>query len=340
MQATPGIWQLILETGWKGKKELKALCGGEPLTKGLAEQLIDRAESLWNMYGPTETTIWSSVALVRKNDPITIGSPIANTQLYVLDAYQQVVPFNVVGELHIGGEGLAHGYLNQLGLTEEKFISNPFSPEGGEKLYKTGDLARYRENGSIEILGRSDDQVKINGNRIELGEITKVLLRHPSVMGGIVLARAEKSGEKRLIAYFVPKSGFSPKMQELKDFLGKKLPSYMVPTLYIEIPYLPLTTSGKVDRKSLPLPEDVQRSRNYEAPRNETERILADIWQNVLHLEQVGVHDNFFELGGASMQSLQMIAKANMYGFKLKVEQIFEYQTIAELAEQLQFEAQ
>jgi hypothetical protein len=154
------------------------------------------------------------------------------------------------------------------------------------------------------------------------------------------LARAEKSGEKRLIAYFVPKSGFSPKMQELKDFLGKKLPSYMVPTLYIEIPYLPLTTSGKVDRKSLPLPEDVQRSRNYEAPRNETERILADIWQNVLHLEQVGVHDNFFELGGASMQSLQMIAKANMYGFKLKVEQIFEYQTIAELAEQLQFEAQ
>lgn len=332
IQATPAIWQILIDSGWKGRRDLKALCGGDALTRKLADDLLEHVGSLWNMYGPTETTIWSSVNLIQKNSPITLGNPIGNTQLYILDCYQQTVPIHVVGELHIGGEGLARAYLNLPNLTEEKFIPDPFSSISGARLYKTGDLARYLADGSIEILGRMDDQVKINGNRMELGEIQAVLLQHPSLNDGIVIARTESSGEKRLVAYFVPKINHSPSTQELREFLVKKLPSYMIPSFFINLPHLPLTGNGKINRKSLPLPEDIRQIHGYVAPRNEVEQLLTEIWQNVLQIEQVGIHDNFFDLGGASMQSLQMIAKANMFGLRVSIENIFEFQTIGELA--------
>jgi len=335
MQATPSIWQVLLETGWKGRKNLKALCGGDVLTRKLADDLLNHVGSLWNMYGPTETTIWSSINLIQKNSPIAIGDPIGNTHLYILDRYQQPVPVHVIGELHIGGDGLARGYLNLPQLTGEKFIPDPLSSTSGARLYKTGDRARYLADGSIEILGRMDDQVKINGNRIELGEITAVLMLHPSLHDGFVMTRTESSGNKSLVTYFVPKNNTPLCADELREFLGKKLPAYMIPKFFISLPSLPLTINGKINRKALPAPEDVRQTHGYVAPRNEEEQILSEIWQNVLHVEQVGIHDNFFDLGGASMQSLQIIAKANMYGLRLSVENIFEYQTISELVAHL-----
>jgi len=337
MQATPPIWQLLLDSGWKGKKDLKALCGGDVLTRKFANKLLDKVGSLWNMYGPTETTIWSSVNQIRQgDDPITIGHAIGNTQLYVLDKYEQPVPLKVVGELHIGGEGLAEGYLNLPQLTKEKFVADPFSTKPSARLYKTGDRARYMPDGSIEILGRMDDQVKVNGNRMELGEITTVLLQHPSIQNGIVITRKEGLGEKRLIAYYVPKNSRIMEQNELKEFMAKKLPGFMIPVYFVSLPSLPLSPSGKINKKDLPEPGDSQESKSYVAPRNETEQILTEIWRNVLNISQIGIHDNFFDLGGASMQSLQIVAKANMFGIRINVETLFEFQTIAELSAHLQ----
>ncbi|MFD2201721.1 non-ribosomal peptide synthetase [Shivajiella indica] len=333
MQTTPAIWQLLLDSGWKGKAGLKALCGGDVLTRKFANKLLEKVGSLWNMYGPTETTIWSAVNLINKGDhPITIGQAIGNTHLYVLDKYKQPIPLKVVGELHIGGKGLARGYANLPILTKEKFIPDPFSSQPDAHMYKTGDRARYMSDGSIEILGRLDDQVKVNGNRMELGEITAILLQHPSIQDGIVVTRTGSSGEKKLVAYFVPKNNISIGPNELKEFIGRKLPGYMIPSIFVSMASLPLSTSGKINRKELPDPESLLELATHVAPRNEIEKILAEIWQNVLHLSQVGIHDNFFDLGGASMQSLQIVAKANMFGIKINVEHLFEYQTIAELA--------
>jgi len=335
MQATPATWQLLLETGWAGEPGLKALCGGEVLTRALANQLLDCVGSLWNMYGPTETTVWSSINHIQKeNTPITIGQPIANTQLYVLDCYLQPLPIGVVGELHIGGEGLSRGYLNQTELTNEKFIPDCFSSKPGARLYKTGDHARYLPNYSIEILERMDDQVKINGYRIELGEIAAVMMQHPSIHQAVAITRTETSGEKRVLAYFVPNQDHSPDVGELQHFLRQKLPTYMIPAVIIRINRLQLTPNGKIDRHALPVPEDIRPLPGYLAPRNKEEQILASIWQDVLGIEQVGIHDNFFDLGGASIQSIQIVAKANISGLRLNVENIFEFQTIAGLAAQ------
>ena len=334
MQATPAIWQLLIESRWPGVPGLKALCGGDVLTRKLADQLFDRVDSLWNMYGPTETTVWSSLCQMKKDYcPVTIGKPIGNTQLYILDDLLQPVPIGVVGELHIGGEGLARGYLNQTQLTNEKFIPDCFNSKPGALLYKTGDRARYLADHSIEILGRIDYQVKINGHRIELGEIESVLIQHPSVHETIVITRTETSGEKRLVAYFVLLNGKSSDEGELKDFVRKKLPAYMIPTVFIRLDSLPLTSNGKIDRKALPALGHVHEVRGYVAPGNETEKILAAIWKNVLEIEQVSILDNFFDLGGASIQSLQIVAHANMAGLQINAEDIFEHQTIAELAE-------
>jgi amino acid adenylation domain-containing protein len=339
MQATPATWQLLLESGWAGEPGLKALCGGERLTRTLADQLLDRVGNLWNMYGPTETTVWSAVNQIRKGDnPITIGQPVGNTQLYILNRHLQPLPIGVVGELHIGGEGLAQGYLNHAQLTTEKFIPDGFSAKPGARLYKTGDHARYLPDYSIEILGRMDDQVKINGHRIELGEIAALLLQHPSVRQAIVISRAEHSGDKRLVTYFVPNQNQPPDAGALQDFLRQNLPAYMIPAVFIPIDRFPLTPNGKIDRKSLPMPEDISQLSVYIAPRNPTEQILAGIWQDVLNIKQVGIDDNFFDLGGASIQSIQVVAKANMSGLRLTVEHIFEHQTIAEVAAHLQSE--
>jgi len=339
MQATPATWQLLIDSVWTGKPGLKALCGGELLTRKLADQLLDRVGSLWNMYGPTETTIWSSISTIHKDDtPITIGQPIGNTQMYILDRYMQPVPIGVVGELHVGGEGLAQGYLNHPQLTSEKFIPDCFKSKPGSRLYKTGDRARYLPNYSIEILGRIDDQVKIHGHRIELGEIAVVLMQHPFIQEAIVITRKETSAEKRLVAYFVAKYDELPDACELRDFVRKKLPSYMIPVAFIRMSSLPLTPNGKIDRNALPVPEYMRQVDGYVAPRNEVEQILTNIWESVLGIEQVGIHDNFFDLGGASIQSLQVVASASLAGLHLNVESIFEHQTIAELAEHVKKE--
>jgi amino acid adenylation domain-containing protein len=336
IQATPATWQLLIESGWPGEPGLKALCGGDVLTRKLANQLLDRVDNLWNMYGPTETTIWSSLSQIKKDEgPVTIGKPIGNTQLYILDAYLQPVPIGVPGELHIGGEGLANGYLNQPHLTSEKFIPDHFSYTTGARLYKTGDRASYLSDHSIEILGRIDYQVKIHGHRIELGEIETVLMQHPSIHEAIVITRTKTSGEKVLVAYFVPMNGKSPDAGELRDFIRKKLPAYLIPVGFISVVSLPLTSNGKIDRKALSVTEDIRLTPGYVAPRNKVEQILASIWQDVLSIEQVGIHDNFFDLGGASIQSLQVVAHANIAGFRLSAESIFEYQTIAGLAAQI-----
>lgn len=341
MQATPATWQILLETGWTGKRGLKALCGGDVLTRKLADQLLDCVGSLWNMYGPTETTIWSSISQINKDDaPITIGQPIANTQFYILDSNLQALPPGVIGELHIGGEGLARGYLNQSQLTQEKFIPDLIRAQAHARLYKTGDRARYLADDSIEILGRMDDQLKINGYRIELGEISAVLMEHPAVMDVKVIARTETYGDKQLAAYFVSRHIPAPDSNELRAFVRKKLPAYMIPAFFIPLDSLPLTPNGKVDRKALPVPGEIRPLSGYTAARNEEEQILVEIWQNVLIIEQIGIHDNFFELGGASIQSLQIVAKSNMYGYQLSVEHLFEYQTIAELAALIKEELQ
>ena len=335
MQATPATWQLLLKTDWKGKKDLQALCGGEALPRKLADQLLDRVESLWNMYGPTETTIWSSVGEIQPDEaPISIGQPIYNTQLYILDRHLQPVPRGVVGELHIGGEGLARGYVNLPELTREQFIQDPFADRPGARLYKTGDHARFLADGFIEVLGRMDEQVKLNGHRMELGEIASVMLEHPAVQEAVVILRQESYGAKRLMGYFVAHTPMEA--EDLRAFVRRKLPAYMTPTFFIGLDALPLSPNGKIDRKGLPVPEDVRELEDYVAPQNEEEKILVEIWQNVLSVEQIGIHDNFFELGGASIQSLQIVGKANMYGFKLGVDHLFEYQTIQELAEFIQ----
>jgi len=341
MQATPATWQILIGSGWSGNPELKALCGGDVLARKLANQLLDHVESLWNMYGPTETTVWSSVNQIEKgDDAITIGKPIANTQIYILDRYMQPVPIGVAGELHIGGEGLAMGYLNQTHLTKEKFITDCFSSKPGTRLYKTGDRARYLKDYSIEILGRTDDQVKIHGHRIELGEIASVMMQHPSVHEAIVIARIDNSVDQRLVAYYTAKPDQLCEANEIQEFLRKKLPGYMIPASLVQLDKLPLSPSGKIDRRSLPVTEFVRQLPGYIAPRNEVEQILADIWQNVLDVEMVGINDNFFDLGGASMQSLQIVAKANMYGLRISVENIFEYQSIAELVAHLKLSSQ
>jgi amino acid adenylation domain-containing protein/non-ribosomal peptide synthase protein (TIGR01720 family) len=295
---------------------------------------------LLNGYGPTETTVvatYHDLSEFIANNPaascVPIGTSIGNVTTYVLDHHLQIVPIGVPGELHIGGIGLARGYLGRKEATAEKFIPNPFSNEPSARLYKTGDLARYNRDGSIEFLGRIDNQVKIRGFRIELGEIEAVLTTHPEVREAVVIVHEDSPGHKRLVAYVVAREQSSIKNQ-LRDFLKQKLPNYMVPSAFLILDALPLTPNGKVDRRALKAPDIARQELETDlvVPRTESEEILAQIWREVLHQEQVGIHDNFFELGGDSILSLQIIFKANLAGFQLSVKQLFEHQTIAELA--------
>jgi non-ribosomal peptide synthase protein (TIGR01720 family) len=315
------------------------IIGGENL---LAEDIAFWREfapdaMLVNEYGPTETVVGCCIYQVpigeNLSTSVAIGNPIANTQLYVLDQHCQPVPIGVVGELHIGGLGLARGYLNQPELTAQKFIPNPFSDKPGERLYKTGDLARYRPDGVLEFLGRIDDQVKIRGFRIELAEIQSVILEHSGVKEAAVIAREDVPGNKRLAAYIVWNAESPSSIDVLQSFVSEKLPDYMVPSVFVPLKALPLTNNGKVDTKALPAPEEVRaKSGTFVAPTTPTEKLLADIWTKVLRVERVGIHDNFFELGGDSILSIQIIAKANQAGLQLIPKQMFDNQTIAKLA--------
>ncbi|MEG5160088.1 amino acid adenylation domain-containing protein [Microcoleus sp. AT3-A2] len=311
---------------------------GEPLPNTLAQQLyqLPHIQKVFNLYGPSEDTTYSTFALIEKGAERMppIGSPIANTQIYLLDRTLNPVPLGVPGELYIGGEGLARGYLNRPELTTEKFIPTPFSNSPDARLYKTGDRARYLPDGNIEYLGRIDSQVKIRGYRIELGEIEETLRQHSAVRDAVAIARDDGSGNKRLVAYVVLNQDKLPSISNLRGYLQEKLPEYMVPAVFVTLESLPLTPNGKIDRKALPAPERdrPELEEAFAAPRTAIEKILAEIWAQVLGLEQVGIDDNFFELGGDSILSIQVISKANRAGLQLTPKQLFQHQTIAQLA--------
>ncbi|MBD2494910.1 non-ribosomal peptide synthetase [Nostoc sp. FACHB-280] len=337
MQATPATWQLLLAAGWDGNHQLKILCGGEALPEQLANQLLERCRCLWNMYGPTETTIWSAACQVKTVDhTVPISSPIANTQLYILDQNHQLMPVGVAGELCIGGLGLARGYFQRPDLTAEKFIPNPFS-ETAARLYKTGDLARYLPNGDIEYLGRIDHQVKIRGFRIELGEIAAVISQHPAVRETVVTVHGSAADTQRIVAYIVPHTGQTFTSAELRDLLAAKLPNYMMPAAFVTLEALPLTPNGKVDRKALKPPEFTPGSASSLTPATPIENLLAGIWAEILGIDKVGIDQNFFELGGHSLIATRVISQIRqVFQIELPLRYLFEKLTIAGLAKEIE----
>ena len=341
MQATPTTWRVLLESGWEGSPKLKVLVGGEALSADLARQLAMRCGAVWNMYGPTETTIWSSVYKVEGRDEklVPIGTPIANTTFYILDSNRQPVIEAAEGELYIGGEGLARGYFERAELTAEKFVSDPFSSQPGARLYRTGDLARYKPDGNVEFLGRIDHQVKIRGFRIELGEIEAVLEQHSGVNQAVVIAREDTPGDKRLVAYFVPETPCTVTSAELRQHAGKQLPDYMTPTAFVQMEKLPLTPNGKVDRKALPLPmvNDFEAQTEFIPPRDSTERKLVQLWEEVLGIRPISVTANFFELGGRSILAARLFTRIlRTFGEELPLSTLFRSPTVEQLAKELQ----
>ena len=343
----------------------KLLLGGETLPVSLARQLGEVVPCLFNLYGPTETTIWSAVHHVKEfGDSVPIGRPMANTQIYILDKNLQPVPAGVPGEIFIGGEGVARGYLNRPELTAQKFIRNPFSGkaergqpcprESAEReervdfqkdrkartrrstlLYRTGDRGRWRANGEIEFLGRLDNQVKLRGHRIELGEVESVLGRHPAVREAVVIAREDQPGDARLMAYVVAAPDSKPNPAELRRFAQEKLPDAMAPSAFMFLDALPLTPNGKVNRKALPAPEGQRPELEtaYVAPRTELEQTVAGIWRELLRVGQAGLHDNFFDLGGHSLLVVEMQARLRAaLGRNVPVVKLFQYPTISALA--------
>ncbi|MFW6357634.1 MAG: amino acid adenylation domain-containing protein [Chroococcales cyanobacterium] len=339
MQGTPATWRLLINSNWQGQPNLKMLCGGEALTLDLAKTLLSKGSTLWNLYGPTETTIWSTACQIFPEDTrISIGKAIANTQAYILNDSLQPVPIGVIGELYIGGVGLSQGYLNRPELTAEKFIPNPFFTPNSQgqfsKLYRTGDLARYLEDGNIECLGRVDSQVKIRGFRIELGEIETLLNQHPEIQQSVVIAHTDSLGDKRLFAYIIPVSDISN--QELQTYLSEQLPGYMIPSAFVRLEFLPLTPNGKVDRKALPIPDATQLASesSFIAPQTEVEQVLAEIWSEVLGIAQISIDDNFFALGGHSLRAMQLVSRLRqMFEIELPLPTLFENPTIAQLAQ-------
>ncbi len=318
----------------------RVFCSGEALSVALQERFFERIEAeLHNLYGPTEAAIDVTFWACQRGSSqrlVPIGRPIANTQIYLLDQHLQPVPIGVPGELHIGGVGLARGYLNRKELTDAKFISNPFSNELGARLYKTGDLARYKPDGNIEFLGRIDYQVKLRGFRIELGEIEAVLIKHPAVREVVVLAREEASG-KQLVAYVVPHQDQTPTTIELRNYLKERLPEYMLPAVFMLLDALPLTPNGKVDRRALPAPENSRPiAADHQAPRSQLEQAIASIWQEVLNLEKVGINDNFFDLGGHSLLMVQVNSKLReVLTRDLSIVEMFQNPTINFLVQYL-----
>src|SRR6185295_5721608 len=334
LQATPATWRLLLEAGWEGSPGLQALCGGESLPRELAAGLLPRVRELWNVYGPTETAVWSAAGRVAPGGGLVLlGAPLANTRFSVVDRNLEPVPVGVPGELWIAGDGVARGYQGRPDLTAEKFTPDPFEEEPGARLYRTGDLVRWRPSGELEFLGRIDHQVKVRGFRIELGEIEAALLRFESVRAAVVVAR-EDGGDKRLVAYLVA-DGERPSAAGLRRHLKDLLPDYMMPAAFVALESLPLTPSGKVDRKALPAP--AAEPRTSRAPRTPTEEVLAGIWAWVLKVEAVGAEDSFFELGGHSLLATQIVSRVReAFGVELPLRRIFEAPTLAALARSIE----
>jgi amino acid adenylation domain-containing protein len=317
------------------------IVAGESCPKELVEQhhrlLPDAA--LFNEYGPTEGTVWSTVHACRPGErsmQVSIGRPINNVQIYLVNSHFQPVPIGVVGELHIGGEGVARGYLNRPEATAERFLPNPFSDQPGARLYKTGDIGRLLPDGGIEFLGRTDQQVKIRGYRIELGEVETVLAGHPDVGECVAIVREDVAGDKRLVVYLTGMDdGQNPSGAELRDYVKEKLPEYMVPNAFVVLPELPLTANGKVDRRRLPAPEQAREQSEslYAAPRTPIEELLSGIWAEVLGVGMLSVHENFFELGGHSLLATQVMSRVReMCHVEMPLRALFEAPTVAGLA--------
>ncbi|HYI11616.1 MAG TPA: amino acid adenylation domain-containing protein [Thermoanaerobaculia bacterium] len=333
VQATPASWRMLLDAGWTGDPKLKLLCGGEPMPRDLADALLDRCGELWNVYGPTETTVWSVLDRIERGTPITIGRPIQNMRMYIADANMQLCPDGVPGELFIGGIGLGHAYVNRPAMTADRFIADPFSGEPGARLYRSGDIARWRRDGRLEILGRADNQIKLRGFRIELGEIEGTLREHAGVRHGVVICREDRPGDKRLVAYVVPETA-EVGVADLRGHLKAALPEYMVPSAFVLMEKLPISPNGKVDRKALPAPELSDMNVETSAPpRTTEEQELAAIWSEILGIGQIGIHDDFFALGGHSLLATQLIARVSReFGIDIPLRRLFEAPTIAAFA--------
>lgn len=320
MQATPATWKMLIESGWSGCRKLRVWCGGEAMSRDLADDLLDASEEVWNLYGPTETTIWSTVWRVEKGvGTVPVGAPIGNTQVYVLDESGQLVAPGVSGELYIGGDGVADGYLNRESLTAERFVEDRFSTVVGSRLYRTGDRVRWRSDGQLEVQGRLDDQVKLRGYRIELGEIRAALVERDSVRDAVVVVREDGSRGAQLVAYLLSDSGHVLDIDELRRGLMGRMPEYMVPSKWVELDEFPLTPNGKVDKKQLPANgESVSNRDSYSAPRTATEKQLALIWQELLGVDVVDRQDQFFVIGGNSLRAIQLVSRIRN-GFNVNV---------------------
>jgi amino acid adenylation domain-containing protein len=341
MQATPATWRLVLQAGWRGARKVTVLCGGETLSADLARALTDRAAAVWNLYGPTETTIWSTIERVRDIDrTISLGRPIANTQVYVLDVNLEPVPIGIPGELYIGGVGVARGYRGNRELTSERFVPSPF--QTGARLYRTGDSVRWLSDGRLEFLGRIDFQVKVRGFRVEPGEIETVLGQFPTVSQAVVIA-PKQGEEQQLVAYVTlhDKDRVPFDAPAMRRFLRERLPDYMVPARIVAMDRFPLTPNGKIDRSGLPLPAEGWSPSvgGTVAPRDRIELQLAALWEQILGLSGVGVRDNFFDLGGHSLLALRMFsAIERVFGMRLPMALLFQAPTIEGLAEVLRGE--
>ncbi len=338
MQATPTLWAILLEAGFKSWPGLKMLCGGEPLNRALADRLLAGGGALWNMYGPTETTIWSAVGPVRPDGaPITIGKPIANTRLYVLDSRRQPVPTGIPGELWIAGDGVARGYHGRPDLTAERFRPDPFHPGAGSRMYATGDMARRTADGDVVLLGRLDHQVKLRGYRIELGDIEASLSRCPGISGCAVVLREDVPGSPQLVAYYTATDGDGQAPNDLRAYLAQELPDYMVPTGWLRLSALPRTPNGKLDRAQLPslnapLSAAASVARIIKAPETPLEGRLADIWKEVLSCEEISVDDDLYSLGADSIHLFQITARALREGIPLSAQLLVQHRTIAKIA--------
>ena len=336
LQATPATWRLLIDAGWSPTRPIRAFCGGEALPRDLADALLGCVAELWNMYGPTETTIWSTVARVEPSpQEITIGRPISNTQVYVVDDHGVPLPVGVPGEIWIGGKGVALGYHGRTELSAERFVPNGFSDLPGAHVYRTGDIGFWDAEGRLHHLGRRDHQVKIRGHRIELGEIEAALVELQGIRQAVVLSRDMGRGDHRLVAYVIVTAGASVITSEIRRALKRRLPEYMIPSFIVELPVIPLTPNGKVDRAALPDPYGGARqsSEPTEPLRAGMESAVAEIWKQVLKIEQVNASDNFFDLGGHSLLTFRVAAMIQAQsGMRIDPRQLF-FQTLRQVAE-------
>lgn len=330
LQATPATWELLIEAGWRGDPQLRMLCGGEAMPRHLADRLLDRSPELWNMYGPTETTIWSSARRITRGDgPILIGPPIANTQFYVVDTNDALVPQGAIGELTIGGDGIAAGYWGMPTLTSERFPTDRFRDAPGAKLYRTGDLVRMRQDGELQYLGRADQQIKLRGFRIELGEIEAVLLRHNAVRRATAITGESVSGETAIFAYVELRDAAARRQQiveALRADIAARLPGYMRPRDIVVLDLIPLLPNGKIDRRALPLPGPEEKAETARLqPLDDLETRLAQIWREILGVKSVDASADFFELGGHSLLAARLLARVEgAFGHRISMSALFE----------------